>query len=279
MPELPEAETIVQGLHPILSGTSLGHPNVLRADVVEGPSGALAAGTEGRTVTGVERRGKNIRMILDDGMSVMINLGMSGRLLHRPADSTEPGPSHPAVIWPLGSGGSLVYHDIRRFGRIRLLDPPEYATWSRGLGPEPLGSGFTLSYLVETLARSKSPLRSWLLDQRRVAGIGNIYALEALHLAGLHPALPASLTPSASVRLLRRSIRAVLREAIASGGTTLRDYRRVDGGKGSYAARLRVYGREGEACDVCAAPIERMVFGQRSAFYCPQCQRRPEGDL
>ena len=278
MPELPEAETIVRSLRRILPGSILGRPDVLRPDVVDGAPGAFGSSTEGRAVTEVERRGKNIRVCLDDGTSVVVNLGMSGRLLHRPAAPgapTDPEPTHPAVIWPLSSGGTLVYHDIRRFGRIRLLDPADYEAWSRRLGPEPLGAEFTVPYLTEALGRSRSPLRSWLLDQRRVAGIGNIYALEALHLARLHPALPASLTPPESARSLHGGIRKVLRQAIAAGGTTLRDYRRVDGGKGSYAAHLRVYGREGEACHDCTVPIERVVFGQRSAFYCPRCQRRP----
>ncbi len=278
MPELPEAETIVRSLRLILPGAILGRPDVRRPDVVEGSPGALGTGTDGRTVTGVERRGKNIRVCLDEGMSVVVNLGMSGRLLHRPASPAAPidaEPTHPAVIWPLSSGGTLVYHDIRRFGRIRLLDPVRYEAWSRRLGPEPLGPEFTARYLTSALGRSRSPLRSWLLDQRRVAGVGNIYALEALHLSRLHPALPASLARPAAVRRLHSAIRKVLREAISAGGTTLRDYRTVDGGKGSYAAHLRVYGREGEACHDCAAPIERLVFGQRSAFYCPRCQRWP----
>jgi formamidopyrimidine-DNA glycosylase len=288
MPELPEAETIARGLRrPVVGGVLTG-ARVLHSDVVDLDPPALALGLTGRRVTSVERRGKNVVIRLDDDARLVVNLGMSGRLLWRAPEDPGPPPTHPAVIFGLrrrttpsasphlgDGGGEIVYHDPRRFGRIQLLSAPAYRGWSRTLGPEPLSAGFTARALAEGLARSRSPVRSWLLDQRRVAGVGNIYASEACHLARIHPRMPALEIDASGTRRLHRALRKVLGDAIEGGGTTLRDYRDAQGWEGAYQHRLRVYGREGEPCMRCGRAIERIVFSNRSAFLCPRCQPGP----
>jgi formamidopyrimidine-DNA glycosylase len=276
VPELPEAETIVRGLRPGLTGGRLERVFVRHADVLETTPERFADRVAGQSVEELGRRGKNIVIGLGGGDRIVVNLGMSGRLLLRSPDDTSPPPTHPAVIFELEPGaGTLVYHDVRRFGLLRCLDAATFRAWSAGLGPEPLGPTFTAASLGTALARSRSPVRSWLLDQRRIAGVGNIYANEALHRARIHPATPASAIPEDRIGPLHRALRQVLRDAIQARGTTLRDYRTAQGWEGSYGGRLRVYGREGEPCSVCGTAIERSVLSNRSAFHCPECQRLP----
>jgi formamidopyrimidine-DNA glycosylase len=287
MPELPEAETIVRGLRPHLPGRTLRSVEVVHDDLIPGGGPALSGLGRGIQFLGVDRRGKNIVVALGappaPGESapaadrppsafLVVNLGMSGRLLFRPPDDPSPSPTHPGVRFHLEGGCVLVYHDVRRFGRLELFSPEGFRAWSRALGPEPLGTRFTARRLTGDLAASVSPVRSWLLDQRKVAGVGNIYANEALFLAGIHPRTRATDIPEAGARRLHRAIRRVLREAIRARGTTLRDYRTAAGDEGGYSGTLRVYGREGRACPRCRAPVERLVFGNRSAFRCPRCQ-------
>jgi len=284
MPELPEAETIVRGLQAPLTGQRLTAAEVLYSDVVEeGP--ALRRGLEGSRVRRVHRRGKNVILDLEPavgtGSRLVVNLGMSGRLLLREKGDASPPPTHPglrvAVIDAEGSPtGWLIYHDPRRFGRIRLLSASAFQAWSRTLGPEPLSPQFRSADLREGLQRSRSPIRTWLLDQRRVAGVGNIYANEALFLAGIHPETPACKVPVERVPGLLRALKKVLRDAISAQGTTLRDYRTAQGWEGSYGTALRVYGRESLPCPRCWTPVLRCVFGNRSAFLCPRCQPEPQ---
>lgn len=276
MPELPEAETIVRGLREVLPGRTIVGVEVVRPDVLRTDPARFTADLRGRRIVDVARRGKNVVLGLDDGASLVVNLGMTGRLLPRtdPDGSTEPGggsgPAHPAVRLRLSGGSRLVYDDVRRFGELRLLDTAAWRRWSERLGPEPLEEDFEPSLLSPS--PSRTPIRSWLLDQRRVAGIGNIYANEALHRAGLHPRRPVcSLTPPEAAALVS-AVRSVLREAIEARGTTLRDYRDAEGREGDFAVRLRVYGREGGPCGRCGESILRTVFGGRSAFHCPSCQ-------
>ena len=160
----------------------------------------------------------------------------------------------------------------RRFGRLRLLSPGAYLEWSGSLGPEPLAGGFRTRHLTERLSRSRAPVRSWLLDQRRIAGVGNIYANEALARARIHPERAAHSLSGDEGRRLYRALRSVLREAVEARGTTLRDYRTAEGGEGSYGNVLRVYGKDGRACGRCGSTIIRIRFGGRSAFLCPRCQ-------
>jgi formamidopyrimidine-DNA glycosylase len=253
----------------------------MHSDLLDEPPGRFRRQVAGRTLGRIQRRGKNIVIeAKSESGSVarlLVNLGMSGRLLHRTADTPSPAPTHLGVRFHLDNRSELIYHDPRRFGRLRLLDEGRYRAWSRSLGPEPLGSGFTAERLRDDLSRSSAPLRSWLLDQRKLAGIGNIYANEALFLAGLHPETPAREAVRGRVPRLHAALRTVLREAIQANGTTLRDYRTAQGWEGSYAGRLRVYGREGLPCPTCGSTIVRSVFGGRSAFHCPRCQPSPGG--
>lgn len=267
MPELPEAETIARGLSQVLPGRVVARVSVLREDVVDGPGDAFAAAVEGERFGLAGRRGKNVVLSLDNSSRVVVNLGMTGRLLSDRAAS-----AHPAVLFRLEDGGVLVYDDVRRFGRVALLAAPEWRRWSRSLGPEPLARSFTASRLHSILARSRSPVRNLLLDQNRIAGVGNIYAVEALWAARIHPRTPADAVDSASAARLHRALRKVLRDAIRARGTTLRNYRAADGAEGGFGPALRAYGRAGEPCARCRAPIRRTVFNGRSAFHCPRCQ-------
>lgn len=276
MPELPEAETIARGLRRTVVGERIRHTDVVHADVLREKARSFRASLRGRRIEAVERRGKNVVLRLDRARVLLVNLGMTGRLLPfgTPPPSTDR-PTHPALRFLFESGGLLVFDDQRRFGAVECLEEAAWAERSARLGPEPLSRSFTARRLASDLVRSRSPIRSWLLDQRRIAGVGNIYANEALHLAGVHPQRAAAdVEPAEAVRL-HRALRRVLRAAIDDGGTTIRDYRNAEGRSGAYARRLRVYGRDGEPCDACGTGIERVVFGNRSAFFCPECQ--PKG--
>ncbi len=278
MPELAEAETIARGLQSRLPGREVDSVEVVRSDLLDAAPSEFSSSLEGARIVEVGRRGKNVVVTLNDRTRqpglLVVNLGMSGRLLFRESGESGPPPSHPGVLIHLCGGDTVVYDDPRRFGRLRILDQEDYDRWSDTLGPEPLAAAFSAAQLTEALAGSRTPIRSWLLDQRRVAGVGNIYANEALHRAGIHPALPASsIAPVAAARL-HRNLRRVLRDAIAAQGTTLRDYRTAQGWEGSYGRELRVYGKEGEPCPGCGTALERLVLSNRSAFFCPACQPR-----
>jgi formamidopyrimidine-DNA glycosylase len=269
MPELPEVETIVRGLRPTLPGKMIEHVQVLRPDILRQPPGDFSARLTGRTFESLHRRGKNIVAHLTEGLVLVVNLGMTGRLLLARDDTPA---THPAVRLTLNEGPLLVYDDVRRFGAVEAIDENAWAVRDRGLGPEPLSSSFTARRLQADLSRSISPIRSWLLDQRRVAGVGNIYANEALHLAGIHPQRSARSMTEDEARRLHRAVRRTLRSAVENRGTTLRDYRDASGRPGDNAVRLRVYGRDGEPCLRCSTRICRLVFGNRTAFHCPRCQ-------
>lgn len=270
MPELPEVETIVRGLNHLIRGVTIRTVEVVHPDLIEGDPAAFARALRGRRIQKASRRAKNIVLDLDDDRLV-VNLGMTGRLLViEPAD---PSPSHPGVLFRLDDGRILLYHDVRRFGRLALLSRDEWAARERALGQEPLSAGFTPEVLLDLARRSRVAIKPWLMDQRWVVGVGNIYASEALFRARVDPRRPAhSLTP-AEARRLHTALRAVLREAIDFRGTTLLDYRDASGGEGRFADRLRVYGRAGEPCGVCGSPIRRVVQGGRSTFFCEDCQK------
>lgn len=276
MPELPEAETIVRGLRSAVVGERIRRTRVLRPDVLRGSRRAFGARLRGRRIVGVDRRGKNVIHRMDDGSVLAVNLGMTGRLLPFPEPPRGPArPTHPAVRLSFDSGGTLIFDDQRRFGTVERMSAEAWERKSARMGPEPLDPSFTGEDLRRALARSRSPVRSWLLDQRRIAGVGNIYAAEALHLAGIHPARRADRITAPEARRLHESLRRVLRAAIHEGGTTIRDYRNAEGRTGTYVRRLHVYGREGEPCPACGTPVLRIVFSNRSAFFCPTCQPGP----
>ena len=275
MPELPEAETLARGLRPILPGSVIRRTRVHHADVLRVPARSFRGALAGRTVTGVGRRAKNVVLELDDGAAVLlVNLGMTGRLVPLGfGGAARTRVTHPAVRFGFGEGRSLVFDDTRRFGCLEVLDAEAWVERSRSFGPEPLSPAYRWSRLYDDLQGSRSPVRSWLLDQRRIAGVGNIYANEACFRAGVRPDRPALAVEAEEARALHRGIREVLRSGIRHGGTTLRDYRNARGEPGRNQRRLQVYGREDQPCVRCGTPIERIVFGNRSAFFCPTCQQ------
>ena len=272
MPELPEVETIVRGLRSPLKGATFARTRVLKEDLLRVPPRRFRSALAGRSVRSVGRRAKNILVELDSGDRLVVNLGMTGRLLLGKEPDAPPATTHPGVVFHLEDGRRMIYDDVRRFGVLEILDPEAWEERDERIGPEPLEPGFTLERFLEALGRSRSPVRSWLLDQRKIAGVGNIYAVEALFLAGIDPRTPADRIDAERGERLHAAIRKVLREAIEHRGTTLRNYRDVDGEQGGNAPRLLAYGREGEPCGNCDTPIERVVFGNRSAFLCPECQ-------
>lgn len=270
MPELPEVETIVRDLQRATRGTSIERVEVLRPDLIEGGTPEeFARCLEKRRLKSVARRAKNI--VFDLGRDrLVVNLGMTGRLL-----VTEPtdGPAgYVGVRATLSNGKWLVYHDVRRFGRLACMPAAEWSARDAALGHEPFSAQLTPPVLHELARRSRVAVKTWLMDQRRIVGVGNIYASEALFRASIDPRRPAhSLTRPESARLLR-SIREVLQEAIDFRGTTLLDYRDASGQPGGFSRRLRVYDRAGDPCTVCGKPIQRIVQGGRSTFFCAKCQ-------
>jgi formamidopyrimidine-DNA glycosylase len=280
MPELPEVETVVRELAGCLPGHRIEGIQVRHPDLLDEPSGRFQKGLLRSTFRSVRRRGKNIVLELSPPQVLVVNLGMTGRLLFFPGPREDSLPAqkvapHQALEFRLEPPGLLRYVDPRRFGRLRRFAPVEWETESKRLGPEPLDPGLAPSALLASLQRSRSPVRSWLLDQTRIAGIGNIYAAEALFRAGIHPRRPAGSLGDSEAESLLDSLRSVLREAIRARGTTLKDFRTASGELGEFGPSLLVYAREGQPCVRCNALIRRTVFGNRSAFFCPQCQPQP----
>ena len=282
MPELPEAETIVRGIRAAASGRRIEDVEVVHGDVLGVTPTRLRKGLAGVRITGAGRRAKNVLLELDDESVVWINLGMTGRILslprpprtHSARERYGPVATHPAVVFLLDDRTDLVFDDSRRFGTVEHLDAPASEARSRTFGPEPLTEAFTPAGLWGSLKASRSPVRSWLLDQRKVAGVGNIYANEALFLAGIHPARRACTVRRHEAEALHQALKSVLTDAVRAGGTTIRDYRNAQGGEGEYGRELRVYGQEGSPCIRCSTLVRRVVFGARSAFLCPACQPR-----
>jgi formamidopyrimidine-DNA glycosylase len=285
MPELPEVETVVRQLAAVLPGHRISEVRVIHSDLLAASEDRFSQALCGGRVEAVTRRGKNLVFSLStpaqgrNSTILAVNLGMTGQLLFFPGTGPESSreedqwPSHPAILFPLEPLSTLVYADVRRFGSLRVFSKEEWRSESRRLGPEPLDPALTAQQLHEILSRSRSPIRSWLLDQTHLAGIGNIYASEALFRAGIHPTRPARSLGPGEAELLLAALQGVLSEAIAARGTTLRDYRTASGDFGGFGPALEAYGRDGEPCPRCNAPIERIVFGNRSAFFCPQCQK------
>jgi formamidopyrimidine-DNA glycosylase len=274
MPELPEAETIVRDLRARLPGSTIVRVAVRHADVLHpGLSAAsLRARLRNRGITGVSRRGKNVILELAGGLRLVINLGMTGRVLT--SDTPRAGElRHVAVSFALADGRSVLYDDARRFGDLDLRDERGWRERDAELGVEPLSDEFTADRLRALTRTSIVPIRNWLLDQRRVAGVGNIYAVEALFRAGIRPTRRARTLTRRETAALRDTLRAVLQESIDARGTTISDYRDASGERGGFDQWLRAYDRAGRPCVNCGVPIKRVVLSNRSAFYCPHCQR------
>lgn len=277
MPELPEVETVRRGLAPKLEGARISRLLQRRKDLRVALPARFAARVEGRRVVRLERRAKYILAHLDDGTVWLMHLGMSGRMMvhsHNEA-AAIPLDAHDHVVFETENGWQIRFRDPRRFGLMLLLKPDETLSHKllRGLGPEPLEENFTGAVLATALKGKRTPIKSALLDQRVVAGIGNIYACEGLFLAGLKPERLAATVQGEKAEKLVAGLKAVLNRAIADGGSTLRDHVQPDGELGYFQTRFAVYDREGQDCVGCGRPVKRMVQAGRSTFYCPRCQR------
>lgn len=276
VPELPEVETVMRGMRARLEGRVVVRAEVRRPDLRWALPERLAERLTGARVAGFRRRAKYILMRLEGGESVLLHLGMSGRITLRRRGSNDP-ERHEHVVLETDDGWEVAFVDPRRFGSIDLVatSDEERHRLLAGLGPEPLASAFTAGVLRAALAGKRTPIKAALLDQGIVAGLGNIYVCEALYRAGLAPTRLAGGVPT---RRLVAEIKATLLEAIEAGGSTLRDYVQPGGELGYFQHAWRVYGREGEPCPACPGTpgcdgIARMVQGGRSTFYCRRLQR------
>ena len=273
MPELPEVETVVRGLRPHLVGRSFSRVEQRRADLREKLPANFVRRLQGRRVEAVERRAKYVLAHLDDGNMLVIHLGMTGQLVL--GDRPNSVGTHEHVAFTLDDGRCLRFTDPRRFGLMDIIPLRELGTHKRfrGIGPEPLDADFTVAVLENAFRGRRTPIKAALLDQRNVAGIGNIYSCEALHLAGISPRRRAGTVLRDRAARLVTAIKDVLDKAIAAGGSSARDYVQANGEQGWFQAQWSVYDREGQPCPACRGPIRRIVQSGRSTFYCPKCQR------
>ena len=272
MPELPEVETTRLGIEPHVVGVCIREVIVRRYDLRQPVSPGIAT-LEGRTIRTVRRRSKYLLLDIDDGTTLLIHLGMSGSL--RVIDPADAWKKHDHVGITLENEMQLRFHDPRRFGLVLHLtehDPMEHVLL-RSLGPEPLEGSFTASYLHGTCQKRSAAVKLVIMDSKVVVGVGNIYASEALFRAGIRPQTAANKLSKPRIEKLVASIRAVLTESILEGGTTLRDFLNSDGEPGYFKQRLFVYDRKGGPCRVCGTPIRQAVLGQRSTYWCSQCQK------
>ncbi|MFO1121595.1 MAG: bifunctional DNA-formamidopyrimidine glycosylase/DNA-(apurinic or apyrimidinic site) lyase [Hyphomicrobiales bacterium] len=294
MPELPEVETVVRGLRPVLAGQRIASVSLRRADLRFPFPADFADRLAGRRVLDVARRAKYIVAGIEGGDCLLVHLGMTGRFtVLRPDGVRNLGDfyfetaagdgadgAHDHVVFTLGDGTRLVYSDPRRFGLMDLFPASAAGNHKllRDIGVEPLGNSFHAGYLAERFRGKTAPLKAALLDQRIIAGLGNIYVCEALFRSGLAPtrkagSLARGRRADPRLETLVRHIRDILGEAIAAGGSTLQDFAQTDGAPGAFQQRFAVYDREGQACTRCGAPVKRRVQSGRSTFYCAACQR------
>ncbi|MDD9731768.1 bifunctional DNA-formamidopyrimidine glycosylase/DNA-(apurinic or apyrimidinic site) lyase [Mameliella sp. AT18] len=283
MPELPEVETVRRGLAPVMEGQVIAQARVNRPDLRWPFPENMADRLTGTRVERLRRRSKYILADLSSGETLLIHLGMSGRMLVSgdPLGTfvhDHPAPEkHDHVVLDMGQGARVTFNDPRRFGAMDLMDTAEAERHPLlvSLGPEPLGNGFSESYLTGMLKGRRTPIKSALLDQKIIAGLGNIYVCEALYRARIHPARKVNRISEARLGALVPIIREVLQDAIAAGGSSLRDFRQADGELGYFQHSFDVYGREGAPCrsEGCADTVRRIVQSGRSSFYCASCQR------
>jgi formamidopyrimidine-DNA glycosylase len=274
MPELPEVETIRRRLAPLLEGATIEDAEIVDPLLTRPVDPALVANAlVGERIAAVERRGKYLLWRLGSGRTLVVHLRMTGSLRHAPAGNL-PDDAYLRATLALDTGARLGYRDVRRFGTWELLDADHVRPYlAARLGPEPRSSSFTAGRLAGLMEGRRAPVKAFLLDQRRIAGVGNIYADEALWRARIHPLRPAGSLDRAEVARLHRALRAALRKGIELRGSTLSTYVTPDGDTGGMQHEFHVYGRLGEPCDRCGRPIERIVVGGRGTWFCPHCQR------
>ena len=275
MPELPEAETIVRDLAPRLAGRTLSQPALTHDDVLRGTTRRrLLSALRGAAVADLTRRAKHLVVRLTSGRRVVFRLGMTGALLVYDRPLTPAERRYAVLRARLDDGGVMVFRDVRRLGAIYLLDEPGWRSYTGRIGYEPLGADFDLAALRDVLRGSTQAVKKVIMDQRKLAGVGNIYANEALFLARVDPSRPANrVTPDAAGRLYR-AVRRVLTQAITGRGTTVRDYRTGTGGRGAFQFSLQVYGREGEPCVRCGTRLATThAIDARATTFCWRCQK------
>lgn len=279
MPELPEVETVRRGLMPRLVGHRIVHLQQRRRDLRVPLPTKFAARVEGRTVTGIDRRAKYLLIRLDDGQTLIVHLGMSGRMTLYDAETAASHPldRHDHVVFDMDDGWQVRFNDARRFGLMVLVADDAVARhkYFKSLGPEPLEDAFTSDVLTARLAGRKTPIKAALLDQKTLVGVGNIYACEALFLAGISPRRSAHTVKGERADRLVEAIKRVLLRSIEDGGSTLRDHVQPGGELGYFQTRFNVYDRAGIACPTrdCGNTVRRLVQAGRSTFYCARCQR------
>ena len=270
MPELPEVETVMRGLAPVWVGQRFARVTLNRADLRRPFPDGLGQRLTGAVVTACRRRAKYGLVDTDRGDTMILHLGMSGRMRLDPSEILK----HDHVVFETGNGRTVAFNDARRFGSIDLVETGGAAhPLLANIGPEPLGPDFGAAMLAAAFKGRAAPAKALLLDQRIVAGLGNIYVCEALFRAGIHPARAGGDVATKRFALLAESVRAVLEEAIAAGGSSLRDHAAPDGTLGYFQKGFQVYGQEGADCARCARPVERIVQSGRSSFFCASCQR------
>ena len=279
MPELPEVETVRRGLQPVMEGATFERVDLNRPDLRFPFPDKFKSRLEGQAIEKLGRRAKFLDAHLSSGERLLMHLGMSGRFTinseHAPGQFVHnPGgnPKHDHVIFHMHNGASVTYNDPRRFGFMELVSPGEISRLDH-IGPEPLSNHFNSDVLRTAFKGKKSKIKSALLDQRIVAGLGNIYVCEALFRSRISPRRASGRLKVAETEVLTGHIKDVLSEAIEAGGSSLRDFANTDGNLGYFQHNFDVYGRESEPCRACAHPIKRIVQTGRSTFYCPQCQK------
>jgi formamidopyrimidine-DNA glycosylase len=277
MPELPEVESLRRLLELSAQGRTIVSARTSEPRLRRQVAGDFDRTIAGRTIGEVRRRAKYLLVGLSGGMTLLVHLGMSGSLTHRGKTfcDDEFNPAHDHLRFNLDDGTALVYNDPRRFGLLKLVSSGEVGAIDelRELGPEPLEKDFSAEYLFKKTRAKKAAIKNLLMDQRAVAGIGNIYACEILFAARVRPGRAAGRITREEAQRIVMCTKSILERAIGGGGTTFRNYRDSRGMPGRFATNLQVYGREGERCYVCRGLIKSRVLGQRSSFYCPTCQR------
>jgi formamidopyrimidine-DNA glycosylase len=271
MPELPEVETVRRDLNRLLKGRTFSDVAAVYAGSVKGMGfPQFRAKMKGLRVTGADRRAKYLILRLSSGQALVVHLKMTGVLLFQKKDDSLPKPAR--IIFYFKDGSRLVFADQRKFGSIKLADDPEALPEIKKLGPEPLEKSFTPAVLKQRLAGRKGPVKTVLLDQTVLAGLGNIYVLEALHRAGILPQRSSSRISGDEIKKLHRSIVDVLREAVKARGSSVDTYRDGQGKSGWFQVKHRVYEREGRACKRCGHKIVKEMFRGRGTYWCPKCQ-------
>ena len=277
MPELPEVETVLRGLHKRALGRGIVEVEVLHTGIIAGDVEEFISNVKGKTTVAVTRKGKVLALELtgshvSETIYLILRLGMTGQVTIQPVDAPLESHTHVRLLFE-GRKEELRFRDVRRFGRLRCSTRGELDTLLKSLGPD--AQQATEKEFQHAMRGRRGAIKSWLLNQQGVSGLGNIYADEALFEAGIHPLAQPDRVSPASARRLYRAVRKVLKRAVNLQGTTFRDYIDIEGRPGNYLQRLRVYQKHGEPCPRCGSAIRRTVIAGRSSHFCPRCQRHP----